>query len=103
MHYIAVAVGFFAKFVSEPTDHHWQGVKRIMRYLNGTWNHELVLGGISRDIITLSGYADADWARDNDDRKARTGYVFYINDGLITWTTEKRSIRELEVGILSNR
>ena len=45
MHYIAVAVGFFAKFVSEPTDHHWQGVKRIMRYLKGTWNHELVLGG----------------------------------------------------------
>ena len=87
---IAVAVGFFAKFVSEPTDHHWQGLKRIMRYLKGTWNHELVLGGISRDIITLSGYADADWAGDNDDRKSRTEYVFYINDRLITWNSKEQ-------------
>jgi hypothetical protein len=87
---IAVAVGFFAKFVSEPTDKHWQGVKRIMRYLRGTWNHELVLGGNTGDVITLSGYADADWAGDNDDRKSRTGYVFYINDGLITWNSKKQ-------------
>ena len=53
---IAVAVGFFAKFVSEPTDKHWTGVKRIMRYLKGTWDYELVLGGDSDDkIILLTG------------------------------------------------
>ena len=88
---IAVAVGFFAKFVSEPTDKHWTGVKRIMRYLKGTWDYELVLGGDLDDkIILLTGYADADWAGDNDDRKSRTGYVFYINKGLITWKTKKQ-------------
>ena len=34
--YIAFAVSMVAKFSSKPTKQHWQGVKRILRYLKGT-------------------------------------------------------------------
>ena len=33
---IAFAVSMVAKFSSKPTKQHWQGVKRILRYLKGT-------------------------------------------------------------------
>jgi hypothetical protein len=39
---IAVAVGTLAKHVQEPHPLHWEGVKRILRYLQGTRNKALV-------------------------------------------------------------
>ncbi len=40
---------------------HWMAVKRIMRYLKGTLDLKLCLGG--KDI-SLRGFCDADWGGD---------------------------------------
>lgn len=38
----------------------------------------------------LTGYSDADWAADLDERKSTTGYVFTLNGGAISWSSKKQ-------------
>ena len=55
---IAVAVGTLAKHVQEPRSLHWEGVKRILRYLQGTKNKALLFRtAMSTDPLTLTVYA----------------------------------------------
>ena len=53
---IAYAVGNVARFSSKPKQTHWIGVKRIMRYLNGTPDFGLLY--LANDNI--AGFSDAD-------------------------------------------
>ena len=52
----------------------------------------LVYGG---DIeLIVNGYADASFDTDPDDSKSRTGYVFILNGGAVSWSSSKQSIME---------
>ena len=86
---IAFAVSMVAKFSSKPTKQHWQGVKRILRYLKGTAD----LGLLYRrsDAEELTGYSDSDWAGDLDDRKSTSGYMFMLSGAPISWKSRKQS------------
>lgn len=64
-----------------------RAVKRILRYLKGTIDLELIYGKTDEDIV---GYCDAGWAGDMDERKSTTGYVFTYRGGLITWSTKRQ-------------
>ena len=86
---IAFAVSRVAKFTSAPRTSHWTAVKRIFRYLSGTLNMGISYSGSLTDL-TLQGYCDADYAGDHDDRKSRTGYLFLIANGAITWTSKRQ-------------
>jgi hypothetical protein len=87
---IAAALGSVSKFVSNPGMAHWSAVKRIMRYIKGTSNYGLKLGGTSEETMILDGYADSDWAGDQDDRRSRTGYIFQLNGSTITWCSRRQ-------------
>ena len=39
----------------------------------------------------LVGYNDSDWARDMDDRKSTTDFVFYMKDTTFTWSSKKKN------------
>ena len=36
-------------------------------------------------------YADANWGGDRNDRKSTTGYIFFANNGAISWTSHKQT------------
>jgi hypothetical protein len=40
----------------------------------------------------LTGFSDSDHAGDVDDRKSTTGYAFFLNSGIITWTSQKQKV-----------
>jgi hypothetical protein len=84
---ITAAVSILSQFVSNPGPTHWQAVKKLLRYLQGTSDLGIVLGGGN---LTLSGYTDADGAGDIDSRKSRTGYLFKLGDGPISWQSKKQ-------------
>jgi hypothetical protein len=86
---IAFAVSAVSRYCSNYGSSHWIAVKRIMRYLKGTADYRLKLGG-SRQAI-LSGYCDADWAGDLDERKSTTGYAFYIGQGVVSWNSKRQT------------
>jgi len=73
--------------MSNPGNQHWIAAKRILRYLRGSSERPLILGGKSE--LTLYGFCDADWAGDQDDRRSTTGYLFILG-GLITWRSRKQ-------------
>ena len=85
---IAFAVNSVTKFFSNPTKLHRTAVKRILRYLRGTSNLGLYYS--SKDL-TFSGYSDADFGGDIDDRKSTSGYSFIIGDTCISWSRRKQT------------
>ncbi|XP_059221638.1 uncharacterized protein LOC131996193 [Stomoxys calcitrans] len=88
---IAVSVSILARKVSCPTQEDWAELKRILKYLKGTINHFLKLSYNNSEDNILIGYADANWAEDNIDRKSNSGYVFQINGGSISWACRKQT------------
>src|SRR5579875_989961 len=84
---LAFPVSMVSQFIAKAGPQHWMAVKRIMRYLKGTIDYKLCLGGKK---IELKGYCDADWAGDVNERRSTTGYVFFVGDGAISWNCKRQ-------------
>ena len=101
---ISAAVNNLSQYMACPSEQHWSGIKRIMRYLKGTLNYGLRFSG--NDGADLFGYSDSDWAGDLDTRRSTSGYVFKIGDATINWSSKRqqtvaRSSTEAEYVALS--
>jgi hypothetical protein len=68
---------------------HWQAAIRVLRYLKGTREMSLTLGGTQP--IALSGHGDADYANDPG-RKSIMGYTFSLGSGAISWASRKQKV-----------
>ncbi|KAJ4769263.1 hypothetical protein LUZ62_053520 [Rhynchospora pubera] len=86
---LTFAVNKASQFMATPTEDHWQLVKRILRYIQGTLQYGLVLK--SAQHLSLHGYCDADWAGDPDDRRSTTGFAIYLGPNLISWSSKKQA------------
>ncbi|XP_074366016.1 secreted RxLR effector protein 161-like [Apium graveolens] len=86
---IAYAVGIVSRYMERPTVLHQAAVKRILRYIKGTTNYGLIyLKGTGNHL--LKGYSDSDLAGSTEDRRSTGAMVFYLNDNLITWVSQKQ-------------
>ena len=75
-----------SQFASTPTETHWAGVKKILRYLKGMNDAQLVLGDRKMDDnnLDLCGYLDSAFA-DLPNRKSTCGYIFFFKGSIISW------------------
>ena len=80
-------VVYLAQFASAYQHEHWIAAKRILRYLKETINLGLTF---RKGSFNLTGYADADWGSDINDRKSYTGYVFILSNAAIAWKSRKQ-------------
>ena len=87
---LASAVGILSKYMSRPGKEHWQGVKRILRYVQGTVDYGLIFRA-KDNSCSLTGYSDADWAGDLDTRRSTSGYVFQIEGSTVSWRSKKQT------------
>jgi hypothetical protein len=85
---IAFAVSTLAQFADNPGWVHWEGVKRIYRYLLGTKRLGLTYGSSAAGLV---GYTDADGAS-QDHRRAISGFAFLVDGGAITWGSRKQEL-----------
>jgi hypothetical protein len=95
---IAFAVTCLSQFCSNPGMTHWQAVKRLLRYLQGSLDTRLTYSGPVGELScippigsTLVGYCDADWASDLNDRRSISGYVFLLAGGAVSWQSKKQT------------
>ena len=65
------------------------GVKRVLRYLKGTFNYGLKFS-VHAERTELNGYSVADWAGDVDTRRSTSGYAFQFGNGTISWSSRKQ-------------
>ncbi|XP_013633179.1 PREDICTED: uncharacterized mitochondrial protein AtMg00810-like [Brassica oleracea var. oleracea] len=84
---ISYAVGRFSQFMHKPTGDHWQAAKRVLRYLSGTRSHVIFLH--KKTPLTLHAFSDADWAGDTDDYVSTNGYIIYLGQNPISWSSNK--------------
>ncbi|CAN1250021.1 Copia protein [Linum perenne] len=87
---ISFAVNLLARYSSSPTRRHWNGVKHILRHLQGTQDMGLFYS--SESNIGLVGYADAGYLSDPHTGRSQTGYLFTYGDTAISWRSVKQTI-----------
>ena len=85
---ISYAVQQLSQFFDCYTYAHWNAAIRVVRYLKGTRELKLTLGG--ETDLRLVGYTDSDWANCLDTRRSVGGFGFTLGAGLISWNTKKQ-------------
>ncbi|CAI7918296.1 unnamed protein product, partial [Closterium sp. NIES-54] len=88
---LAYPISAVAQFVGtgRKGDEHWKAAMRVLRYLQGTKDHVLTLGGVNPPI--LHGFSDSSWADALPDRRSSQGYGFTLGSGLISWRSTRSS------------
>ncbi|KAI3684721.1 hypothetical protein L6452_33946 [Arctium lappa] len=86
---IAYAVQQICMHMHSPCMAHWNALKRIIRYLQGTADYGLHLR--SSSALSIRAYTDADWAGCPDTRRSTSGYCVYLGDNLISWSSKRQS------------
>lgn len=72
----------------QPSTNHWVALKHVIRYLHGALHHVLLLQKSSP--LWLHAFADAGWARDKDTWRNTTGYIVYLGQNPIFWSSKRQ-------------
>ena len=110
---ISYATNTLSAYLQKPTNCAALALKRIMRYLRGTWDFGLhyinsnktpiLFVNDPRDIeaptmtqlgLEVVGYADANYGP-LPDRKSRTGWCFMLGGAVTTWSSKKQPVISL--------
>ncbi|CAM8917174.1 unnamed protein product [Rhodiola kirilowii] len=83
---IAYAVGKLSRYTSNPSNLHWEAIKRVLKYLKGTMNYSLVYASFP---LFLEGYTDASWITNLEDHSFTSGWVFLLGGGAISLASKK--------------
>ncbi|KAL6582070.1 hypothetical protein OROMI_006084 [Orobanche minor] len=87
---ILFAVGVVSRYMENPASSHMLAAKRILRYIKGTLDYGIFYSSSSNYM--LKGYCDSDYAGDLDDRKSTSGFLFFMGDHAIAWSSKKQAI-----------
>ncbi|MHB1946432.1 MAG: reverse transcriptase domain-containing protein, partial [Metallibacterium sp.] len=85
---IAYAASQAGQKMANPTEDDWTMAKRILRYLKGTQNFNIIYSKTNEPLI---GYADSNWGGGAKDRKSTSGYVFTYGGAAISWASRKQA------------
>ena len=92
---LVYSIGILCRYMEQPTTEHWAGLKRVLRYVNGTVNLGLIYDKKQKSEESLTGYSDSDYAGDLNDRKSTSSMVFFLGNMPISWNSQKQSIVSL--------
>jgi hypothetical protein len=89
----------------DPRKPHLTAAKCILRYLQGTLDHDLLLRRASTSDLVV--YTNADWDGCSDIRQSTLGCVVFLGDNLIYWSSKRqnvvsRSSAEAEYRVMAN-
>ena len=76
---IGFVVGVLGRFMINPRLIHYQAVKKVFRYLQGTKDH--ILTYRRTNFLDVISHSDADFKGCVDDKKSTTGYIFVMAGG----------------------
>jgi Reverse transcriptase (RNA-dependent DNA polymerase) len=85
---ISHTVGVLGRAMAAPKVSDVTAVKRLMRYLAGTLDYGLVIGGTG--VNCLASYSGADRGGDSD-RKSTSGSLHFIGDDPVHWSSKKHT------------
>ena len=71
-----------------PTSDHWTVIKRILHYLYGTIDYEILLH--RQSPLQLHACSKADWVGNKDDFTSISAFIIYLGCNLISWSSKKQ-------------
>ncbi|WJX64387.1 hypothetical protein P8452_49170 [Trifolium repens] len=89
---LSYAISVVSRFMANPGQVHWQALKWVLRYLNGSLKGGLKYKKIDPGKDALEGYVDADYAGNVDTRKSLSGFVFTLFGTAVTWKANQQSV-----------
>lgn len=97
---ISYSVNKLTQRMQAPTMRDSRACDRVFRYLAGTRSLGLLFGRQrladtlrhSTSAVTVTAYADADWASDRVDRKSITGWIAMLNGDPVSWASKKQKV-----------
>ncbi|XP_055615050.1 uncharacterized protein LOC129761357 [Toxorhynchites rutilus septentrionalis] len=81
---IAAAISILSRRTNQSAQRDWVELKRVVRYLVATEDHQLSLSSDRTKDLVLIGYSDADWAGDSTNRKSTSGFLFQIGEASVS-------------------
>jgi hypothetical protein len=87
---IAFTVNYITRHSATPAMRHWNGIKNILRYLNGTIDRGLFFQ--RNQESNLIGYADAGYLSDLQNARSQTGFMFLHEGTVISWKSMKQTL-----------
>lgn len=88
---MAFSVSKLAQFCNAYGQQHWQTLKHVLKYLQGTKNIGLLIDTDDK-TIKLVGVSDADYATCKRTRKSMSGYIFFIGSTPVIWKTKQQPV-----------
>ncbi|KAL0373332.1 UNVERIFIED_CONTAM: Retrovirus-related Pol polyprotein from transposon TNT 1-94 [Sesamum radiatum] len=85
---IAYAVEKLSRFTSNPSTHHWQAIRRVLKYLKKIMYYGLSYSGFP---FILEGYSDASWITNVEDHSSTSGWIFLLGGGARSWASKKQT------------
>jgi hypothetical protein len=80
---IAFIVQHLSQFNSRPINDHWNAVKRIFKYLQGTPDHGMTYSHTPAQLMPIV-FSDANWASDINNHWSITSFVFILCGGPVS-------------------
>lgn len=77
------------QFLHSSTTEHSVAVKRILRYLK--YMTKMGLKICKSASLLVSGFSDADWVGNIDDRRSTGGFAVFLEPNLVSWSARKQA------------
>jgi hypothetical protein len=85
---LAFVTGMLGRYQKNPDISHWNGIKKSLRYIQGTKG--LMLTYERSDSLEIVGYSDFVGCLDID--RSTSAYVFKLTGGAISWSSSKQTV-----------
>ena len=86
---MANSVRDVAKFMHAPSQEHWKAVLRVLQYLKATKTYGVTYSATNDGDLQV--FADADFARDPDDRRSISGGAVIYGGAAVSWFSRAQS------------
>ena len=87
---IAYAVSVVSQFMHSTSKKYMDAIYRVLKYLKSSYGKNLFFGR-NKDY-EIVGYTDADWAKNQTDRKSTYRYFTFVEKNLVTWRSKKQKV-----------
>jgi hypothetical protein len=87
---LAFMTEMLGRYQKNPGVSHWNGIKKDLRYIQGTKG--LMLTYERSDSLEIVGYSNLDFAGCLDTDRSTSGYVFKLVGGAISWSSSKQTV-----------